>query len=155
LPEISFYHLTRQPLDAVLPKLLEKAHGAGHRILLRAPSAERMAALDTLLWIYDPDSFLPHGRADAEHPDLQPILLTTGRENLNAASHLCTVDALVPEDAAAFTRCLYLFDGQDDAQLVAARTAWKRFKDAGFHVTYWQQNDRAGWTKASEAGAPA
>ncbi len=65
--EVGFYHLTRQPLDAVLPRLLEKAHAAGHRILVHCADAAQVKALDQHLWTYDDRSFLPHG---VDHDDL-------------------------------------------------------------------------------------
>jgi len=61
MAEVGFYHLTRAPLERALPRLLEKAREAGYRALVVAASEERVAALDALLWTYDPASFLAHG----------------------------------------------------------------------------------------------
>jgi DNA polymerase IIIc chi subunit len=54
--EFGFYHLTRSGLDGALPRLLEKAHAQGKRVLLRCPDAERLDQLDRLLWTYRNDS---------------------------------------------------------------------------------------------------
>ena len=79
MTEILFYHLQRQPLEAVLPTLLEKSLGRGWRAAVQATTAERLAALDDHLWTFTDDSFLPHG-TDRE-PDAadQPVVLTLRR----------------------------------------------------------------------------
>ena len=72
-----FYHLTRRPLEATLPTLLEKARGAGWRIAVRGVDAARMDWLDQKLWLGPEEGFLPHGLAGGDHDAHQPILLTT------------------------------------------------------------------------------
>ena len=52
---------------------------------------EMVAALDERLWIYDDASFLPHGTARDGEPETQPIFLTTGDDNPNAATMLVRV----------------------------------------------------------------
>src|SRR5690606_35835188 len=86
MTEISFYHLTRQPLNKALPRLLEKVLAAGHRAVVLAGSDERVEDLDAALWTYDPDSFLPHGTRILGHAERQPIYLTTEEENPNDAT---------------------------------------------------------------------
>ena len=61
MTEILFYHLQRQPLERVLPPLLEKSLERGWRVVVQAASDERVEALDAHLWTYRDDSFLPHG----------------------------------------------------------------------------------------------
>ena len=61
MTEICFYHLERQPLERVLPQLLEKSLERGWRVVVQAASEERVEALDAHLWTYRDDSFLPHG----------------------------------------------------------------------------------------------
>ncbi len=52
MTEIYFYHLERQPLDKVLPKLLKSAFDRGWRTVVQAGSNERVEALSTLLWSF-------------------------------------------------------------------------------------------------------
>src|SRR3982074_1196233 len=69
--EVNFYHLTRSSLEAALPRLLAKTLQAGDRGVVMLGSPERVDALNTHLWAYDPNGFLPHGAAkdgDAERP---------------------------------------------------------------------------------------
>ena len=144
--EVGFYHLTRQPLDVVLPRLLEKAHAAGHRILVHCADAEQLKRLDQHLWTYDDASFLPHGSEDKA---LQPVLLTTSQEErANRPDLLAALDGLALERIGDFARVLYLFEETDADRLAAARQAWAALKGRdGVSRAYWQQDERGRWTK--------
>jgi DNA polymerase-3 subunit chi len=147
MTEVLFYHLTRQPLDKVLPGLLEKTLERGWRAVVQAGGGERVDALDALLWTYADDSFLPHGTARDGMSDQQPVFLTIKDENPNGATVRFLVDGAEAPDLAGYTRAVYIFDGRDDAALAQARAEWKRIKGAGHAVTYWQQNDNGRWEK--------
>ncbi|HIJ37934.1 MAG TPA: DNA polymerase III subunit chi [Rhodospirillaceae bacterium] len=154
-PRIGFYHLQRSSLDQALPRLLERALQAGHRIVVMAGSAERVAYLDSLLWTWLPDSWLPHGRADEGDAALQPICLTYQDENPNAADVLMLTDGVVSEQVADFTRCFNLFDGNDPEALQKARTLWKDWQGRGWSLIYYQQGERGGWEEKARTKAPS
>jgi DNA polymerase III subunit chi len=40
-----------------------------------------------------------------------------------------------------------LFDGNDEAKVVAARERWRAAKETGHTLTYWKQGPR-GWERA-------
>ncbi|MFM8819417.1 MAG: DNA polymerase III subunit chi [Phenylobacterium sp.] len=145
--EVWFYHLERQGLDEVLPTLLERTLQKGWRALIRATSEERIEHLDGWLWSYRDDSFLPHAAEPGGGP-AEPVLLTTQEGNPNQAEALFLVDGAGAEDLSGFQRCSVLFDGRDEAALQAARSQWRRFRDAGFTAAYWRQGEK-GWEKVS------
>ena len=147
MAEFGFYHLRTQPLERALPRLLEKVVERGHRVLLLAESAERAAALDAVLWTFDPASFLPHGLASQGHAAQQPVLIATEPDDRNRADVLVLVDGMDVAETGAFARCLDLFDGNDDAAVAAARERWRRRKAQGHALTYWQQDDKGAWAK--------
>ena len=146
MPEALFYHLEFQPLERVLPILLEKTIERGWRAVIEVGSAERAAALDTALWTYRDDSFLPHGLAGETTDAEQPVLITTGPENNNSAVVRFFVDRAVPKSAAGYERIVYLFSGHDPDAVTAARAAWRALRD-GNEVTYWQQDENGRWAK--------
>ncbi len=150
MTEIGFYHLTRTPLDRALPQIIEKAMAAGKRSLVRAGSDERISLLNSLLWTYDPDSFLPHGTAREGDPADHPILLATSEENVNGAQVLILTDGVEAENPAAFERCLEMFEGGDPSAVDVARSHWRLYKEKGFALTYWQQSEAGGWEKKAE-----
>jgi DNA polymerase III subunit chi len=146
--EVLFYHLERAPLERVLPGLIEKTLQRGWRAVIQASSPERVEALDTLLWTYREDSFLPHGTAAEDNAALQPVLLTTDNTNPNDAAVRFLVDGATIEDAAemaAYERVVFMFDGHDETATAHARDRWKAARSAGHTVTYWQQDEHGKW----------
>ena len=147
MTEILFYHLERRPLERVLPELLEKCLERGWRAVVQAPAEERLEALNSQLWTYRDDSFLPHGTAADGAPERQPVYLTTGAGNPNKASVRFLVDGADIADHSDYTRVVYLFDGADDEAVALARTQWVAARDGGHEVTYWQQSEDGRWVK--------
>ncbi|HRK19549.1 MAG TPA: DNA polymerase III subunit chi [Hyphomicrobiaceae bacterium] len=145
--EVLFYHLERQPLDRVLPALLERTLERGWRAVVEAGSEERMTALNALLWTYRADSFLPHGTRQDGMPEDQPVYLTTTPENPNGATVRFLVDGAEPEGWQGYDRIVLIFDGADDTAVAAARNHWKSAKAAGCALTYWQQNQDGRWER--------
>jgi DNA polymerase III subunit chi len=148
MTEILFYHLQRQPLERVLPTLLEKSIERGWRVVVQAASEERAEALDAHLWTFRDDSFLPHGTWREGEAREQPILLTVHDDNPNGASVRFLLDGVpLPSDVAAYERIVLLFDGEDPDAVDTARTRWSEAKQNGFAVTYWQPDDTGRWQR--------
>lgn len=146
MAEIGFYHLLSTPLERALPRLLERAVGQGHRVVVLAGSPERVEQLNALLWTYDEAGFLAHGSTRDGNAAAQPIWLTHQPENPNGASVLFLVDGSEADDLTGFARCVDMFDGSDPEAVAAARGRWRAGTAAGHTLTYWQQTDR-GWEK--------
>ncbi|MBU1211755.1 MAG: DNA polymerase III subunit chi [Alphaproteobacteria bacterium] len=147
MTEVLFYHLEQQPLDRVLPNLLEKTLERGWKAVVRSGNEERLEALDTALWTYRDDSFLPHGTKKDGSGEMQPVYLTTGDETPNGAGVVFLVDGAELEIFEGFERVVHLFDGHDTDALELARRQWKAAREAGCAVTYWQQNAQGRWEK--------
>ena len=145
--EVLFYHLQRAPLERVLPDLLEKSLQRGWRAVVQASTPERLDALDTMLWTYRDESFLPHGTAREGDAERQPVYLTTAEDNPNGAAIRFFVEGAEAHDLAPYERAVYLFDGHDPDAVERARGQWTAAKAAGHAVTYWQQNERGRWEK--------
>src|SRR5687767_2815810 len=147
MPEILFYHLENQPLERVLPVLLEKTLERGWKAVIEAGSRERAEALDATLGTWRDDSFLPHGLAGEATDKLQPVLITTDAQNANSANVRFFVDRAVPRDVAGYERIVYLFSGHDPDAVAEARAAWKALSTPANTVTYWQQDAGGRWVK--------
>lgn len=151
--QVGFYHLVLSPLEKALPVLVGKALAAGHRVIVMAGSEERAADIDSLLWTFEPDSWLPHGTARDGDADMQPIFITHDPGNPNGADVLVLTDGVEPDGLEGFGRCLNLFDGKDEAAVAQARALWVKWRDAGHALTYYQQTERGGWQEKSRAGS--
>ena len=147
-----FYHLTRRPLEATLPVLLEKSLAAGWRVAVRGVEEGRLDWLDEKLWLGPEEGFLPHGRAGGPHDGLQPVLLTSGAA-ANDPHCLMSVDGaeVAPEEVQALERVCILFDGHDDRAVGHARGQWKALTGAGCAAQYWSE-EGGRWEKKAEAG---
>ena len=148
MTDILFYHLERQPLEKVLPTLLEKTLERGWRAVIRAKSAEKVQLLDEALWSYSEESFLPHAVVSEPYTDREPIVITASAEEPNRPDILFLVEgAEFPPSVDAYQRVVLLFDGNDDAALSDARKAWKEAQTRGLDSTYWQQSENGRWQK--------
>jgi DNA polymerase-3 subunit chi len=143
--EVLFYHLQNQPLEAVLPGLLEKCLDRGWHAVVQTRSDERAEALDAYLWTYRDDSFLPHGLPAGDFARRQPILLTADESNLNEAAVRFLVDGAPLGELEPYQRVVVLFDGNDPESVEAARGWWKTVRDGDHKATYWQQNASGRW----------
>lgn len=108
MAEILFYHLESQPLERVLPVLLEKSLERGWNVVVEIASEERAALLDDMLWTYRDDSFLPHALAGGDTDHLQRILITTRPHNPNKAEVRFFVDRAVPQSGGLYPPGLHV-----------------------------------------------
>jgi DNA polymerase-3 subunit chi len=151
MARLDFYHLWRWPLERALPRLLTRAHQSGARVLVLSASMDRVRALNSLLWTYDANSWLPHGCRDDGFPEHQPIWLSDREERPNGATLAILTEGMTVADPAQWDRVLDLFDGHDETAVAAARERWKTARDAGHTLYYWQQTERGGWEEKASA----
>jgi DNA polymerase-3 subunit chi len=144
--EILFYHLETQPLERVIPVLLEKSLERGWRVVVETSSRERAEALDSVLWTFRDDGFLPHGVAGGEFDADPPVLIASGPDNPNNANVRFYVDRAVPQSGEGYDRIVYLFSGHDPDAVTEARGVWRALSE-GNELTYWQQESSGRWVK--------
>ena len=137
-----FYHLTRDPLEKLLPVLITRALDIGLRVALRGTQSARLEAIDQMLWALD--GFLPHGIAGGPQDGDQPVLLTVAGPGplANAARCLIAVDGapVTPDEARAMDRLCVVFDGTDAAAVEVARGQWRALTGAGVEAEYWSRD---------------
>lgn len=147
MTRVDFYHLQQKTLDEVLPKLLQKAYSTGKRIKVKIGTEERVEFINSLLWTYNDESFLPHGSKKDGFANQQPIWLSADIENPNTALFLFLVDG-AEENAETLTqyeRVFNIFDGNSAEAVQQARRLWKEYKNSGCEVYYWQQDNAGKW----------
>lgn len=147
MTDLLFYHLETRPLDSVLPMLLEKTLERGWRAVVEVGSRERLEVIDSALWTYSDDAFLPHGAATRTETDAeQPVILTDDETNPNAATVRFFVDRATPRPVEGYERLVYIFNGHDPDAVTEARQIWRDLKPQ-FNLTYWQQDQDGRWSK--------
>ena len=149
MTEVLFYQLQRQPIERVLPPLLERSLERGWRVVVQVATDERVEALDAHLWTYREDGFLAHGTYRESEAAAQPVLLTVHDHNPNAANVRFLIDGAgcpggcerLPAHRAAVRR-----RGRGGARR-GAHAHWAEAKAKGFEVTYWQADENGRWEK--------
>jgi len=150
--EVMFYHLQPQPLERVLPVLLQKTLERGWRALVRCGNPLRIKPLSDAIWTWRDESFIPHGTLEDGNVEMQPILVVEDgfAETPNGANVLFLVEGAQPreEDYARFERICVLFPDADAALKDKARALWKDLRECeGLALTYWQQDARGRWER--------
>jgi DNA polymerase-3 subunit chi len=136
---VDFYHLTRDPVDRVLPAIAARILSDGDRLLIVAGEGSLRAQIDEQLWVHRPASFLPHGMADAEDAADEVILIAreVGEAAPNGARLIALADGVWRAEALAYDRAFYLFD---NSRIDDARAAWRALADkADIERLYWKQ----------------
>ena len=144
---VDFYHLTATSVERALPRIAEKVLAGGDRLLVVAGSSEQREALDRQLWVYDVDSFLPHGQEGGEADGDQPILIAAAPVAANGARLVALVDGVWRDEALGFDRAFHFF-GDDPVE--AARAAWRALAGRdGVERRYWRQDEDGRWQQAA------
>jgi len=147
MAELWFYHLERASVDDALPELLGKLMERGGRAVVCSSEDTRLAHLDSHLWTFRDDSFLPHGRASGPQAEAQPVLLSESPENINQASMLFCLDGCDPGDVAAWDRVVVMFEASDETSVARARALWAAQKKSETQISYWRQNETGRWER--------
>lgn len=145
--QVDFYHLAASPIERVLPRIAERVLAGGGRLLIVCGDEALAARLDTGLWTYTPDSFLPHGRAGEDGAADQPALIAATVDAANGARNIALVDGEWRDAALDFDRAFHFFD---DETIAAARLAWKALgTQDGITRNFWKQDEDGRWAKAA------
>lgn len=146
--EYWFYHLERaSEIEALVP-LLEKCRQHDYDCLIRATNQKTLEVLDKALWTYRENLWLPHAIEDDKiEPSEQPILLTLKEENNNFAQAVFIIEGAPLGDIEGIERAFYLIDGKNQDLVAKARIEYKRARDSGLSVSYWQQDETGRWNK--------
>lgn len=153
MPQIDFYHLQKQTLDQVLPKLVEKAYATSAKIKIKIGNEARIDFINSLLWTYNEESFIPHGSKKDGFAKEQPIWLSSEDDNPNQATMLFLVDgaSVTIDDIKKYERIFNVFDGNNEEALQQARKLWKEIssEEENIERNYYQQDDSGRWNKKS------
>ncbi len=145
MPQISFYHLSKTNLEEALPKLLEKILSVEGRAVVLCDDA-KIKPIDDVLWLVGGTRFIPHGTANDNDPELQPVYITDKEENPNNANFLVAISSMNNNFHKKFERTLLVFSGSSETELANARSLWKELKtEPANELKYFLQNEKGAW----------
>jgi len=135
---VDFYQLSRDPAEALIPRLAEQTLKAGERLLVVTGDAGQAARISQALWAHKPESFLAHGAAGEGDDDRQPILLSDTPEPANGARFAAFADGVWRGGARGrFERLFHVFGAET---IEAARAAWRELgEDETVERRFWKQ----------------
>ena len=145
MTDVWFYHLEKQPLEHVLPRIVAKAIERGLPMVIETTSQDHITKISDMLWAAEDVAFLPHGFEGDGQDEMQPVWLTSGSENPNDSKMRIYTHGAIPSDISMLSRAMLMFDGNDQQALDAARAEWKRHKADGHSVSYWRQDESGKW----------
>ena len=143
-PRVDFYILGSADAGSRLRfacRLTEKIWKLGHRVYIHAGDHQTANAMDSLLWTFKQDSFVPHAIADGRPEQEEPILIGRGEAPPGNSpvrddpTHdvLLTLAPTAPVWFASFARVAELIPA-DQAGRAAGRTRYKFYRDEGCEV---------------------
>ena len=112
-------------------RVTRKAHQAGLRVLIHTTSDEEAAHMDRLLWVFEEEGFLPHGRlGNCEHQH-NPVLIGDGSTDQEEDQVLVNLGSDVPAFFSRFERLAECVDN-DSRLRTASRERYKFYRDRGY-----------------------
>jgi len=135
---VDFYLLSKDSVEAALPRIAKSVKGAGERLLVVSDDPDQLAALDRALWEQFPEDFLAHGKAGESHAARQPLLLGESCTAENDARFVAFADGRWRDAGFGFERAFLFFDNRT---IDAARGTWRMLgegEDVERH--FWKQD---------------
>ena len=144
MPRVDFYVLaehTDEEAERFLCRLCEKIQRLGQRVAILADAATQ-ERLDTLLWTFRPESYVPH--ACVATPDMQPSLsvrLLPGLSGASACEVVVNLLPALPPCAQDETRIIELVRG-DPVSRKEARQRFQAYRALGLEPVTTQIDAR-------------
>lgn len=132
MTRIDFYVDASDKL-AVAARLVGKARGNRHKVLVYAPDEGTARAIDRLLWTTPPTGFVPHCMAHDPLAAETPVLITRNPDELPHDDVLLNLDREWPPAFARFHRVLEIV-GNDEDDKAAARARFRFYRDRGYEL---------------------
>ena len=132
MTRVDFYVVKQSGDEArlsVAARLANKAVGRGHRVFINCASAAQLESLDTLLWSFEPASFLPHATMSND-PDEQ-LVIGFEQTPISHSDVLINLTTTPADFFARFQRVAEIVTQEPEA-LAALRDSWRHYRDRGY-----------------------
>ena len=133
-----------------LPGLVQKCLGQKWKVVIQCESEQTRDDLNSFLWLYEKNSFLPHGTEADGFSSKQPIYLTCINENPNGAKAKIAFGKVAVDEIdsiSEFDRYMVIIDSKDRESVIVTGEFFQKLSKSGYQVKYQQQNSNGGWSE--------
>lgn len=134
MTEVDFYVLETEETTArslFACRLADKVFRLGHQVYLHAADEPGARELDSLLWSFRPQSFVPHGLVGST--DCDQVAIGWGENTSEHHDVMINLDLQVPDFVGRFQRVAEIVI-QHPSVRDPLRDSWKRYKHFGYPV---------------------
>ena len=135
MTQVDFYVLPRNgslPVVNAVGRIAEKAVSRGHHIFVSVCDEEQALSLDSALWTFRAESFLPHALVGDD--DKEPVSIGWSEPPLEQNDVLINTTGVILDYFSRFTRVAEIV-APDDSSLASSRDAWRFYRDRGYSLT--------------------
>ena len=117
-------------------RLTEKAFRLNYSILIKTPNQKVSNEIDTLLWTFRHESFLPHEIADDNTSKTEsPITVSHSKNNPIAADLLINLSEAIPKEHKKFSRIAEIVIS-DDEDIKKSRQRYIEYRETGHTIKH-------------------
>ncbi|MDC9701774.1 MAG: DNA polymerase III subunit chi [Alphaproteobacteria bacterium] len=147
MSQVYFYRLEVGSFESVLPRLLQKVLERGWFAVVQAVSPEVVKSIDSVLWTYSADSFLPHSADMDFFPSEQPVFLTSTLANPNESQVRFFLNCEPEMPFSDYERLVCIFDNFHEERLSVISRVGQKARSEGHEVICWVQTEKGKWVK--------
>ena len=140
--EIIFIVLNSAVKSRIVCDLTEKCYLNNQRIVIFTKSDEECKIIDSLLWTWKQQSFIPHKCLDSlSKSQNEPVVLTTSIESSADYDTVLLVDPLPMETVSQFSTVIDFAEKYDSQGIELSRKRYKLYKDQNFEINTLQPGE--------------
>ena len=140
--EIVFIVLNSAVKSRIVCDLAEKCYLNKQRIVIYTKSEEECEIIDSLLWTWKQQSFVPHKYLDRlSKSQNEPIVLTTNIESAAGYDTVLLVDPLPMEIISQFSKVIDFAEKYDSQGIELSRKRYKLYKDQNYNIDTLQPGE--------------
>ena len=139
MSQVKFVKLERPEKAKHLCRLSEQFFAEGKRVLITVQDENQGMTLDRFMWVWDRGSFIPHAYDNGSVDCLdEPIVITTGEDNPNAASVLIMGKACSLAFARQFETIIDFAETYDKSLAELARMRFTAYRTGGLNPQMYE-----------------
>ena len=139
---LTFIVLNSAIKSRIVCDLTEKIFLENEKLVIYARQEAECQKLDSLLWTWKQQSFIPHACAEILTEMLpEPVVLTSRIEKPAGYTALLLVDPLPVEIVSQFPKVIDFAEKYDAESLVLSRKRYKEYRDGNFSIETLQPGE--------------